>query len=486
MSGLIYFRATLKSRVAEIARISGKIALGLLAFVFAIVLACYTLNSFDASLSEQARGLLAAPPDPYPTDDNLYLAMAGLQGKGQRSIVEMGQERIEAYNQALDSLLLNSELRTEFNKHWESNKLPLSGNLNLGPQRTTSVWNGVKSHRQELTTFLAADRVLYQRYLSLHYLHGYYETARPSYLAPLVVVPQSLRILYLADIASRIQTGSLQQQREALGNLQQDLQMWIAVLKGNGTLISKMLAAAYLHADSILVADLIEDPSVDLAGLDDELGAMLPPFDLKDYAIGNAFIAEFRGTALLFKTIAVAEGSIHTKAPPSWRERTWNALQAHFFKLNATENMSAAYAAQWAVLADSKPSEFYRNRDVTREWLRKNQPHLSLNYLYNPIGKMLVAVAIPQYDAYPLRVFDIAAYQRLTYLTFQLKRRHVATADVPAFMEAHAECSTPPVDGKPFRWNSETGELAVNTLGEHPNGQRFSILVGQAVRAPVP
>jgi hypothetical protein len=464
-----------KSRPAKVARIAAKIAIGLIAFVLLFVLTCFILNSFDAPLSEQAKALLAAPPNPYPPADNLYLAMAGLEVDGQRSILEMGQERIEAYNQALDSMLLNPELPTEFMKKWESAKLPLNGNLNVGSQRTTSVWSDVKSRRQDIAALLAANQQLYQRYLSLHRQRGYYETARPSYFAPLVLVPQPLRILFLSDVANRIQTGTSQQQRDALSEMQQDCQMWRTVLKGDGTLISKMVAAASLHGDLILLADWIGDPSVDLSFLDDERGPMVLPFDLKDYRTGNAFIAEFRSQVPFLTSITLANASAGSSAPPSWQDKTWNAFQAQFFKLNATENLSAAHAAQWAALADSDPSEFYRNRDVTRDRLKQDELHLSLSSLYNPIGKILLALAISRNDAYPLRVFDVAAYQRLVYLAFQLKRQHIAAQDVPAFLLAHPEWSTHPVDGKPFRWNAETGELAVNTLGEHLNGQRFSL-----------
>jgi hypothetical protein len=29
--------------------------------------------------------------------------------------------------------------------------------------------------------------------------------------------------------------------------------------------------------------------------------------------------------------------------------------------------------------------------------------------------------------------------------------------------------------GKPFQWNADTDERAVNTLGDHPKNQRFSV-----------
>jgi hypothetical protein len=467
----------LKPRLAKIARISAEIAGGLIAFVLILVIACVILNSFDAPLSEQAKALLAAPPNPYPSNENLYLAMAGLEGPGERPIAEMGQERLEAYNQALDSMLPNPDAALKVNRNWDAAKLAFSGKLELGPQRTTSIWTDAKRHRQDIAALLASNPKLYQRYLSLHDLRGYYETARPSYMGPAIYVTQQVRVLFLGDVSNRVQTGTLQQQHEALTDLQHDLQMWRTVLKGDGTLIGKMVAAASLHGDLILLADFIEDPSNDLVHLDDVLGPMLLPSDPKDYRIGNAFAAEFRGTVAVYKTITAPNELVGSMASSSWHQRTWDAFQAHFFKINATENMGAAMAAQWVALGDSAPSQFYLNREAYREWLDQNEPHLSPAFLYNPVGKILVKLAVPQNDVYPLRAFDVAAYQRLVCLLFQLKRQRVATADVLVFLKAHPEWSTHPVDGRTFRWNAETGELAVNTLGEHPKGQRFSVMV---------
>jgi hypothetical protein len=80
-------------------------------------------------------------------------------------------------------------------------------------------------------------------------------------------------------------------------------------------------------------------------------------------------------------------------------------------------------------------------------------------------------------DRYSLRIFDVAAYQRLVYLVFQLKRQHVPASAVAAFIRAHGEWSGHPLDGKPVEWKPETGELAVKTLGEYPLASRFSVML---------
>jgi hypothetical protein len=126
----------------------------------------------------------------------------------------------------------------------------------------------------------------------------------------------------------------------------------------------------------------------------------------------------------------------------------WNAFQAHFFKLNATENMGAEIAARWITQANSDPKEFEQNQQAFRGWLDQEGPHLTPSYIYNPMGKILASIAGAQYDNYPLRAYDVAAYQRLVDLVFRLERQHVAAADVSAFMKAHPDWSTHPVDGK--------------------------------------
>lgn len=464
------------SRLAKMARITAKIASGLAAIVFLTLLALFIVNSFDVPLTAQAKALLTPPPNPYPSDQNIYLAMGGMEGRADRPITEMGRERIDVYNQALDSVLQNPDSAFNLSSDWDATKIQLSGKLELGSPRSTSIWESTRSNRQEIAAMLAANQQLYQRYLSLHRLRGYYDTARPSYVAPLVLFPPQLRTLFLADVANRIQTGAHREQRDALDDIRQDLQIWRTVLKGHGTLISKLLAVAYLHADLILVADLIADPNVNLEPLEDMLEPALLPFDPKDYKIGNAFAAEFRASAAVYKTITAPNELTGSTASSSWRQRVSNAFQAHFFKLNATENMGAALAAQWVELGDSAASKFDINRERYHQWLEKNEPHLSAKSLYNPIGNILIRIAIPNIDTYPLRAYDVAAFQRLVYLAYQLKRQHVATPDVAAFLEAHPDWSTHPVDGKPFRWNVQTGELAVNTLGDNSKGRRFSVM----------
>jgi hypothetical protein len=462
-------------RLARIARITARILAGLSVFLLAIVLVLFLVNSFDVTLTPQAKALLTAPSNPFPANQNIYFAMAGLEGSEERPIIEMGEGRIAAYDKALDSMLLHPETASDLEKQWHSRILEFSGELTIAAPRTGSIWADTKNHRQDIEASLAANQRLYQRYLALPDLKGYYETARPSFLAPVIFLSPSLRQLFLADVANRIQIGTLQERRDALLDLQRDIQVWQKVMRGDGSLISKMLSIAWLHSDLILVGDLITDPSLDLKPLDDLLDTTLTPWDMQDYRLGTAYAAEYRARSALYSTILAGNELVGSSASSSWPNRIWNAIQSHFFKPTATENWDAEVTERRIALADSAPSEYERNRKAYEDWLEKDGPHLSAADIYNPMGKILVSLAAAQEDTYTLRAFDVAAYQRLVYLVFQFKRQHIAPANVAAFMTAHPDWATHPVDGKPFHWDETKGEIAVNTLGDRRTEQRFSI-----------
>jgi hypothetical protein len=446
-----------------------RVATGLVALILLLVLACIALNWFDTALSSEAKALLAAPTNPYRPQQNLYVAFAGFDAPSRQSVIATGTARIAAYDRALDSMLRDPAANPR-NKP-DSARLLFQGDLSSWKPLSASIWTTVKGHRADITSLLAANQPLYQRYLDLHQLPGYFEAARPSYFMPPVYLPQPVRVLFLADVADRIQTGTLPQQQAALAQLSGDFRMWQRVLRGNGDLSSKMIAAAALQADLLLLADMIADPGADLGLLAGAQGAAMLQFDPADWKIGAVYGTEFRMRAAHFMALQPFE--ILTSTP-----RPWTALTTHFFKPNAAMNLSAAQLLQLAVLADADPAGFSQSRAAYHDWLERHERVFSPAMVYDPVGKILVARAAASWDDFPLRVYDVAALQRLVALSFQLRMQGIGRSEVASFLAQHPQCSLQPVDGRRFSWNPATGELAVKTEATHPRGQRFSVIYG--------
>jgi hypothetical protein len=326
-----------------IALVAGSLVLiALLLFALAVA-----INWRDEPLTPQARALLTPPPNSLRPEDNIYLAMAGFTAPSGVSVTATGQARIERYNERLDAVLHDPSAQALGSLNAaDPQALLFVGQADFVHPLSASVWNEVGAHRADIEVLIAQNAELYQRYQALERLPGYYETARPSYLAPPVYVPTEVRYLFLEETALRLRSGSAGEQREALTELLADIALWRRVLRGEGLLISKLLALAYLQSDLLVLADLIADPRAPLPVGEGDAEVVAPLFAPGEFALDAAFAAEFRVQASLLEqtqylyTIAWSPQPAHL-SERSALDRLGSAVSGHFFKLNATVNLFA-------------------------------------------------------------------------------------------------------------------------------------------------
>jgi hypothetical protein len=466
----------------------------------ALIFLAFAINSFDEKLAPETLALLIAPSNPFGPEHNIYLALEGFDAPADKSALDVGQAKVALYNQQLDTMLKNPSMALADLAKADPQRLAFKGQIDFCHPRESSCWNSVQTHQAEIERLLTDNRDLYQRYLTLHQLQGYYETARPSYMAPLNFVPSEVRSLFLADVSLRMQTGNGSERHEARTDLQKDVELWRQVLIGDGRFESKMVAVASLEADYLLLADIFADPATELADASQDV---VPFFGWNDWRIDNSVAAEFRTVSSVWiqtRNMYSGERESTFGAVPPWWQRLGRALGGHFFKCNATQNLSQQLMNQEIAVAQVHPSKFYEARDVYQRWVDDNVNLASVRVAYNPVGKVLIAIGAPasqfpaidvnaqhniatSYDDFLLRAYDGAALQRLVELSYEIRRQGIATSAIPRFLELHPEWATHPVDGRPFAWNLNTSEIAIGTLGRHRPGTRFTIRVWQPVRS---
>src|SRR5208283_4824311 len=267
----VFFRAL---RVLRRIAIWGSLAL------LALILAALATNAFDERPSPEALELLHLPENRYRPDDNLYVSLAGFDAPAGLSIISVGQARIAHYNERVDTMLRDPLLGLETLAGSDPQRLKFEGSIYCCRPRETSFWGSVHANGPKIEQVIDQNRELYQRYLALFDLPGYYETARPSPAAPIYMVPTDVPNLFLASVSLRMQSGDELQIQSALKSLRQDIDLWHRMLIGEGTLISKMLAVAFLQTDFLILTDVIADPRVAIPQNMDEY---LPRFDLSDW-----------------------------------------------------------------------------------------------------------------------------------------------------------------------------------------------------------
>jgi len=286
---------------------SGITVMGLLALALLLFTVAFLINAHDEKLSPQARALLIPPGNPYAPEDNIYLALAGADAPPGQPVIESGVAKVSTYNQRVDRLIHNPTLPGEeaFTRMPEDpHRLEFKGDCNLVKPAQESLWQTIPPHREDIQKLLADNGELYRRYLALHQRYGYYETARPAAFAPLLPRwPVCERKLFLAEYVLRMRSGNLAEQRRALADLQDDVQLWRNIFEGEGTLVSKMVSVAYLQGDYLLLADAIADPhaAVPLDGSDAD--ALVPVSDPKDWDLGSTFAVEYRVTSSFVRHI---------------------------------------------------------------------------------------------------------------------------------------------------------------------------------------
>jgi hypothetical protein len=464
---------------------SGIVVGGLMLVPLLLFAAAWLINSrADEPLTPLTLALLHGPAERCLPGDNIYLAIEGFDAPSGESPIFAGQARIEHYNERIDAVLQDptpanvARLRAP-----DTQRLVFTGDIGFLHPLDGSVWEEAALHREEIERLLAQNGELYRRYLALIGLHAYCETARPSELAPFPIAPTEVRKLFLGALALHLRSAFARERRLALADLQSDMQLWRVVLTARGALLWKMLAVAYLESDELLLADLIADDHTALpSGAD---GADLAPqFALSDFDVGSAFAAEFRTMASVLRqtddrsATAWGPGGEARGALRGWLNRAGNRVTGHFFKLNATLNLIARQTAREMVSA-ADPAKFRQAMRAPRGFLPEGESAWSLPLSYNSVGKILTAVATPAYESYPPRAWDAAALQRLVRAGYEIRRRRLRAAEIPAFLREHPEVAIHPADGRAFLWDGRSFELTVPTMAQHPAGRRFSMHVWQ-------
>jgi hypothetical protein len=456
----------------------------LAAALVALVALFFAINSFDEDLRPEAIALATPPANPYAPDKNLYIALLGFHAADGESSVAVAERRIRA-NQELASELQRDPKHAAqlIERYAKPEGLGFAGKIDFCLLLSGSCWAEAELHAAEIATLRNSNRTLYQRYLDLPALPGYFETEGPHVLMLPAYPSSELRRLFLANTALDIKRAAgIEKQRAALLRMRDDVETWRRMFIGEGTLISKMLATASLHGDYIFLGDMIADPNVELAPLSPAIDDILKRVSSEDWKMRDLFAFEYRVGENMMQQMRHSQPPLFGPIPEatdegvSWWEPYWGRLQWHFFKFNATDNSRARLMNELQRAANADPSHLPSAQKQVAAWVEENFGFVP-GMVYNPIGKLTVAIAAPAYDNYPLRVYDVAAYARAVRLAYEIRRQRIAITDVPVFSQQHPEWSTHPVSGHAFAWDPTAGRLTVPTMGKTSIERRFDVPV---------
>lgn len=280
-------------------------------------------------------------------------------------------------------------------------RLTMTTNLPAWDALTASIWERSRAAHSEIAAWKTANRVLLDRYTALASCEGYEEEPLRSSIELVYTVPQSLRVLYLASVADEVQSGTNAERLAAIKSLAADAALWHRMLEGEGTLMSKMVAIAYLHADFILLADMIEDRSVPLDQIQDGAATLLQPWPVDSWKIGKVFRTEYRRWSAELSD--ASEDSEHFLRGPSirpdWVQRRSTDFGRPLLKPNATRNLQVRILEPLIALADGDPTHCPQNARAYTDWYDRLSSKSFPAILYNSVGKSLLYLGGPAKSA---------------------------------------------------------------------------------------
>ena len=440
----------------------------IVAVPLAYVLLVAVYNRFDEPLTPQAQALVQPVPVGGDPAANAYFMLLGLRAAPGEDAQALG-------------IRLDKAAYDHFANAAAAAALPddaaLRGNATLGPEWGTKLrCNPFEKDclaqrlalRAELGALLEQKGFLVERYQRILQLPDYRD--RPM-LGMNESMPTFSDFLDLdayaqARIAVLVDEGREAEAWEQLGSA---IAAARRVLAGSRQLITKMVFTRMLRDDLALLNALLARYPAFAPSPAQPLPAWLAPLTPAEISIAPALDAE---TRLIARTMLHFDVSTSLTAPSEQASGGGftGLLSKLAFKRNATVNLVAGPQPPGTPVL---PPSF--------QWPAGG---LWNDYVDNPTGKILLAVASPDFAEYANRVTDAGGYLRLTALHWQLRQASLPDAQVPAFLEAHAGKYGDPYTGKPMQWDATARTLSFVGKGRAPVGQnvkdyRFVVVLGR-------
>lgn len=438
-----------------------RVALYVGAFMGGLVVVVLLINSYDPELDPRASAAMRTTPSPVPDAENAYFVHYGLgvvEGQDPHAHGVRFVAANNAWMQALDAG--QPAVRSNVDAMAKQNEVvPWRGGATkdlCGEQRVDCLSAYVKN-RSQVEKLVRDNQLLLARYRSLYR----YKQFRESSLNRVTLnwLPNFAGAEHetvLAQIALKAVDGNLE---GALRDLATDTAYWRRVLAGASTIVSKSLAANFLSRNYVLASEIAAKYR-DRPAVAANLAEMMRPLTAEERNWKGALMGEFQWVAYLYASLRNHGGEYGFF---SQEKHFWDrALAVLFYKPNATVNLKYRYFEKVLVLTDAPAHALADSaRQVSADLGEITNP-FRVGIVYNPVGKILVAIAevSPEgYARYVARTHNLDGTMRLLRLQMGIYGKKVPVKDIGSHLEKSPADLFDPYRNQPFRWEPSKREL---------------------------
>ncbi|HSC68835.1 MAG TPA: hypothetical protein VLC79_14145 [Cellvibrio sp.] len=444
----------------------GKIIAVLLALPIILVLVFFLINSIDRAPSPTAIEFQQAWDNRKAVvpAENGYIYFFGFDAATDELPTAVGEKRIQLSKDLVKGIASNKDLfRSEY--RMEEAFIPevkrtfdQCANINITCTET------IAKNRARIIEWSQAENIASQRYAQLIAHPHWLELAPMDVNLPipnLSLVTKVQRLAFIHEFAALEQGNA----NRFVALLDADLRFWRTVLRDTDMLIIKVMAANAIRNNFLWTNYFLLslDPSLRTAATP---LTVQQPFTEEELSMQRSFIGEWKLTS---KAMGSTKSNDFDKLSEQlayqflFKKQDSINRSAERFKqlIDAQAVTTPVFEAGFAQQDKPTPTPTTDANQKSELWHPNNAFSYYLTNPYNPVGKILLAVATPAYDNYTIRVRDLEAFRSGLLASIE----HMNNTP-----ETHLK-HTSPYKTKPFVIDQEKRSITVNGLSQGSQAQ---------------
>lgn len=428
------------------------------------------INSYDPALHPAASEAMGPRPSIGPHSENAYFVHYGLGVPRSEDPHAHGVRLVQA-SEALERMVPIDE--TEVNELAKQNQVHTwrgkTGGL-CGHARSNCL-DAFAKQRSQIDTLVNENVLRLERYRSLYRYKTFSEIGFHRLDIPYPDFARAEHETVLAEIGLKALDENVE---GACLELVRDTGYWRRVLAGASTLVTKTVAADQLGRNYALASEILARYGERAT----PLGEMTKSMTADERSWARPLESEFRALAHLYVLVREQTGQGVFSREAQWWDRflTWA-----FYRPNATINLQYRYFERLQPLMDISARELADTANALQRRFEVVVDLMRMDMVYNPVGKLLVAIATPSPESYARyigRVHNLDGQIRLLRLQVQIVNENRSGTDIADVIENAPVGLLDPYREQPFRFESSPGEIWFEGIDPSGDGTSPSKRIG--------
>ena len=424
--------------------------LSIVAGLVLIVIACWWLLP-DEQLNPNAERLIALPPSP-PVTQNAYFMIWGLRASPEIDAHIAGQHIVAAHQRLLATKSNIGDFKIDPFLGTHPLSFPSSHKryCDIEKQRCLAVYQGM---RPQMEADGAKYALYLERYRAIRSYAQFSETAMT--LTPASPLPPYMELTRLSDMVDAsvaLRLPSPATQEAAIDELGAEIASWRRIVVNSDSLITQMISVAVLQRKYRLASEIMTAYPELVRHYPAKMAQITLPLPGKVTNLIRALGGEFRFVAYFYRNI---EHMNEQTSGDDIFSNFFNSIQlAGGYRTNATVN--EAYARYWegAQLYAKTPKEVLAGHTALSLKQNEFDPWTLNAIIYNPIGKILVNVAMLDYSDYSFRLYDLVGLSRLIDIQRRIIEGNIDPEKLTEFLAGTGPNLMDPYTEEPMQWNA--------------------------------